>query len=614
MVLEAQQPRDSMPRLFGYLRDERRRYVLGIAALTLTNLATAGIPYLTKMAVDRLEAATLDAGSLAAAMGSEGTLQAVGWLVGAIVLLAVLMAGFRVQSRVLIFDGGRRVEYAIRNDLFVHLQRLGPRFFGQLSVGDLISRCTNDIMALRLLGGPGVLNAANTVIVYFAAVIPMLLLDARITGLALLPLLLLFAATRVIGPRIYRASFNAQEELSRLSEHANESIAGIGVVQAYVREEARQESFELASEAYRRTYLRWVLYRAVLLPIVAGMGGIGTLAILWFGGRAVITGVLSLGDLVAFLGYLSMLMWPTVALGWLVSMWQRGRAAMDRLSELFETEPEVVSGAMNAPSVPLEGRVEFRDLSYRYGEGDEVLSNVSLTIEPGDQVLIVGPSGAGKSTLVSLLPHLAAVPRGSLFIDGHDVNDLPLSWLRLQMAFVPQEPFLFNMSARENIGFGLSGELTGRVEDAATLASLDEDLSDFADGLETLIGERGVSLSGGQRQRMTIARAAAMQPVIWIFDDCLSSVDAATEQQIIRNLRERTEKTTAVFVSHRLLGFEAVDRIVVLDKGKILEQGRHTDLVEAGGWYSRLYARQRLTEDFAESDESIGATGAGDSL
>ena len=206
------------------------------------------------------------------------------------------------------------------------------------------------------------------------------------------------------------------------------------------------------------------------------------------------------------------------------------------------------------------------------------------------------------------------MPHGSLLIDGHDINDLPLSWLRPQMAFVPQEPFLFSMSARENIAFGLNGDLAGRVEDAVTLASLDGDLSAFEEGLETLIGERGVSLSGGQRQRMTIARAAAMQPVIWIFDDCLSSVDAATEQQIIRNLRGRTEETTAVFVSHRLLGFEAVDRIVVLDKGKIIEQGRHQELVDAGGWYSRLYARQRLTEDLADSTDRVESSGIGDSI
>ena len=598
-----------MSRLFRYLAAERRRYWIGIGALLITNAATAGIPYLTKLAIDELQAAANAGGSFDAALESEATVRLVGKLVAAIAGLAGLMALFRVISRIWIFDGGRRVEFALRNDLFEHLQTLGPRFFGTLSVGDLISRCTNDIVAIRLLGGPGVLNAANTVVVYVAALVPMLLLDPRITALALAPLVLLFAVTRVIGPRIYQASFTAQEELSRLSEHANESIAGISVVQAYVREKSRQESFERASESYRKSYLKWVLYRAVLLPIVAGMGGVGTLAILWFGGSAVIGGTLSLGDLVAFLGYLTMLMWPTVALGWMVSMWQRGRAAMDRMCELLDTVAEVQMKELDAPAEALQGHIEFRSLSYAYssgnGAGDEVLSDVSLLIEAGQQVLIVGPSGSGKTTLVSLLPHLAAVPEGCLFIDGIDVNDLPLPWLRRQLAFVPQEPFLFSMSVQENISFGLTEEDTALVEEAARLASLQVDLDGFEAGYDTLIGERGLSLSGGQRQRMTIARAAAMQPAIWVFDDCLSSVDAGTEQEIIRNLRTRTRQTTAIFVSHRLLGFEAVDQIVVLDGGRIVEQGRHPELVEAGGWYARLYARQRLREDLSTAGDPL---------
>jgi len=591
---------NGFPRLLRYLRGQKHRYALGVVALLLTNLCTAGIPYLTKQVFD--------------AFGGDAGPDAVVGLVAryalGIVGLAVLMALFRVISRVVIFDGGREIEYEIRNELYAHLQRLSPTFFGRMPVGDLISRVTNDITALRLLGGPGVLNIANTVLVYVTAVTPMLVISPTLTLWALAPLVLVFGFTRAVGRQIYEVSYAMQGELSNVSAIANESITGIQVLQAYSREAERQEAFVEASDKYRGAYLRWVLLRSVLLPILAGMGGIGTLMIVYFGGRSVITGVLTLGDFVAFMGYLAMLMWPTVALGWMISLWQRGRAAADRIAEVLDTEPEVVSPA-NTVDLPekLTGSIEFRGLNFGWpdghGERTPVLHDVSFTVSPGEQVLIVGPSGAGKSTLVSLLPHLSELAPGSVFVGGRDVRDYPLEWLRRRIAFVPQEPFLFSMTVEQNIGFGSEEVDPAAVRRAADLAALTGDIERFPRAWETPVGERGVTLSGGQRQRMTIARAAVLDPAIWVFDDCLSSVDAETEQTIIRGLREMTGGATALFVTHRLLGFEGVDRVVVLRDGCVAENGTHEQLLAAGEWYARLYKKQRLDLEIAAETEDV---------
>ncbi len=586
-------------RLLGYLRAQWRNYAVGVAALLLTNVCAAGLPYLTKRIFDVLQGVE-DAGAVG------GEVRAVSLIVLAMVGLAVLMAAFRVVSRVYIFNGGRLVEFEVRNEVYCHLQRLSPSFFGLMPVGDLVSRLTNDITALRLLGGPGVLNIANTAIVYVTAVTPMMLISPELTGWALAPLVLVFFSTRAVGRRIYTRSYEAQEELSRLSGLANESITGIQVLQAYTREAARQARFDEASDSYRTAYLRWLLLRSVLLPILAGMGGMGTLTILYFGGSAVIDGSLTLGDFVAVMGYLAMLMWPTVALGWMMSLWQRGRAAADRLAEILDTEPEVSTPAHAVRVEPgsLEGALAIEGLDFGWpdasGERSPVLHDISLRIEPGEQVLLVGPSGAGKSTLVSLLPRLSELPGGTVFLDGRDVRDYPLDVLRRSIAFVPQEPFLLSMSVADNIGFGLDAPDQAAVEEGARLAALTSDVARFPQTWETMVGERGVTLSGGQRQRMTIARAAVLEPALWVFDDCLSSVDAATEQEIIRGLRVMTGGATALFVTHRLLGFEGVDRVFVLRDGRITERGTHAELMELGGWYASLYRRQRLDRDWSE--------------
>jgi len=568
-------------------------------ALVATNVARAGLPYLTKLVFDTLEAR--EGTGVSAEVVAD-----VGRLALGMVGLAVVMGVFRVASRLSIFNGGRRVEYRLRNDIYAHLQKLGPSFFGRIPVGDLLSRVTSDITAVRLLGGPGILNIVNTVVVYATAIIPMVLISPTLTAWALAPLVLVFASTRFVGRRIYLRSHQSQRDLAEVTALANENINGIQVVQAYAKEAFRQQGFEDASDEYRRSYLRFVLLRSVLLPILAGTGGLGVLTILYFGGSDVIAGRLSLGDFVAVMGYLAMLLWPTVALGWMVSLWQRGRAAMDRVGEILDTLPEVAR-LPPAPDAPADvrGSIRISGLDFAYPTDDApvpVLHGVDLTIEAGETVLLVGPSGAGKSTLVSLLPHLAEVPRDRILIDGRDIHDFPLDLLRRRIAFVPQEPFLFSMTVRENLAFGMDEPTDEALRAAVTMAALTGDIERFPAGWDMRVGERGVTLSGGQRQRMTIARAAVLRPSIWIFDDCLSSVDAATEQEIVGNLRSMTSEATAIFVTHRLLGFESVDRVIVLNDGRVVEQGSHEDLLAAGGWYARLYRKQRLDEEFADAD------------
>ncbi len=562
-----------------------RWYLPGALFLLGTNLCGAAGPYLLKRAVDSLE---------------EGKAEEIPRLAVMLVGVAVFLAGFRVLSRIYMFNGGRQVEFALRNRLYAHLMTLSPRFFGTAPVGDLISRTTSDIGNVRLLLGPGILNLVNTLLVFVTAAVPMFLIDAPLALLSLLPFPLLVLGTRGLSQKAFRFTFEAQAKLSALSVAVHETIIGHGVVRAYALEETRDRAFQEASSAYLHKQLAAIRMRTALMPLTGSLGGLGRLAIFLLGGWQAARGNLSVGDVTAFLGYLGLLLWPTMAVGWIIGILQQGRASLERLDVLFQAQAEVeepkreqVPGGLPQK---VQGGLSFHGLRFRYGD-NEILRGVDLLVRPGEQVAILGPSGSGKSTLLQLIPRLCDSERGQVLLDGRPVQDFPLSLLRRSVAFVPQEPFLFSMSVRQNVEFGTGPQPDEVVWEALRLACLDEEVSRFPQGLDTVVGEKGVTLSGGQRQRLTIARAAVLKPRLWVFDDCLAAVDAETERRILRNIREMTRGTTTLFVTHRALGLAEMDRIAILSQGRVKESGTHQELLDLQGWYSLLYRRQKLDEE-----------------
>jgi ATP-binding cassette subfamily B multidrug efflux pump len=509
----------------------------------------------------------------------------------------VLLEGItRYHMRMLLIGISREIEYELRNDLYRHLTRLAPRYFQTNRTGDLMSRATNDMSAVRMVLGPGIMYTANTLATALGTIALMLTIDARLLALSLVPLVLVSLAARHFGRRIHDSFEEVQAQLSELNALVQENLSGARVVRAYVQEPHEQARFEAANQEYLRRNRRLIRLFGSLYPGIQLLMGIGAVLVLWLGGRMVVAGTISLGEFVAFSAYLAMLHWPMIALGWVVNIFERGEASLARIHEIMDA-PAEIRDVDPEPVTRIRGEVEFRGLSFAY-DGREVLSDVNLRVPAGATVAIVGPTGAGKSTLVGLIPRLYDAPPGSVLVDGHDVRSLPLALLRGAVGFVPQESFLFSESVRENVAFGIPPAAAGeRVPWAAEVAQLAKDVADFPKGYDTFVGERGITLSGGQKQRTALARALAGDPPILVLDDALSSVDTETEEQILKGLRQVMKARTTFLVSHRVSTVKEADLIVVLRDGRVVERGSHAELLAQGGFYADLHKRQLLEQE-----------------
>lgn len=567
-------------RLYSYMRNRRGAYLLGALLLVGTNLCGLAIPWLLKLAIEALQAPA-KAGYTPAQYGAM------------IAAAAVAQGIIRVFSRTTLLNAGRRIEYELREDLYSKLLTLDRTYFSNWRTGDILSRLANDLTNVRMLLGFGVLSLLNTVVIYTAALILLTRISPFLTLCSVLPFPVMILIVKQMSASMFRISKRTQEALARLTTRVEENVSAAAVVRAYCREDGEIASFSAVCDSYSDASMAMAKIRGMMLPVMAATGAIGTLIILFVGGNQVISGKLTLGGFVAFNGYLAMLVWPTIMFGWILNLVQRGAASMTRLGEILNAHAEVEEPEQPIDPGEIKGEIEYRNFSFSYGSA-EMLRGIDLKIARGARIGIVGVVGSGKSTLVRMVPRLFPVADGTLFIDGIDLNRLPIKRVREAVGFVPQETFLFSRSIAQNIGYGKPGATREEIERAARIAGLSGDLTRFPQGLDTLVGERGVTLSGGQKQRVSIARALIKEPSILILDDPLSAVDADTEEEILSALSGYYGKRTVLIVSHRLSPLRNCDRIIVLEQGSIVEEGSHAELLDLGGRYAAIHREEQL--------------------
>lgn len=566
-----------------YLARYKKGYVAGFAALLIAQAVGVTLPLIIKAGID----------SLSQGVTREKLLFYAGFLVG----VALTKAFFQFWMRWILIGISRDIEFDLRNDLFAHLLRLSPRYYTETPTGDLMSKLTNDLNAVRNLIGPGIMYSANTLVVGVATVGLMLHLDWRLTLLALAPLPLVSIVVKVFGQKIHDRFERIQAMYSELTERVRENLSGVRVVRAFCQEEAEMAEFDRMNQEFVEKNKRLIWITSLMWPGIALLFAVAFILIMVVGGRHVLSGVISVGTFAAFNIYLLYLAWPIIALGWVVNVLQRGLASLERLTAIFAAQPDIDDRAVaEHPLTSLRGEIEFRNLTFGYN-GKPILRNINLQVPAGKTVAIVGATGSGKSTLVSLVPRLYDAPEGMVLLDGVPIRQIPLRTLRKHIGFVPQETFLFSQTVRENIKFAVPTASDNDIERAAEISNILPDIHGFPKRFDTPVGERGLTLSGGQKQRTAISRAVIRDPRILILDDALSSVDTHTEEKILRHLTEVMAGRTTLLISHRVSTIRNADEIVVLHDGEIVERGTHEYLLAMNGYYTELYNKQLIEEE-----------------